>query len=169
MWRKGQLSKSVLLFGDEKSFRETMRWALKRTWTRKRQDTVVKRSITNILEYMGKMMNCADNENAIEFFRHAFILVDNFAIFVAGINKIDLWSENSMYRQVFDQATIIPPAFEKDFKTISGDYTNKRNRKEVLLAAKKFTRWSQELIKNQYGLNRFRDQGFSEMVNNVRY
>ena len=169
VWRRRQLRKARLLFGDIKCFDRIMRPALARRWNRKRQFAVVRPSYVEMVEYLGKMLNKPGQAATPEFFQDGFIIATHAALLVAALNKIDLDSDKIMYQQVFAGAKVRPPNFERDFKIVSGLTDSSREKKAVVAASKRLVRWARERIKESFEPGDPNDRGFWQLVRDMRF
>jgi predicted nucleotidyltransferase len=153
LWRRRGLSRARLLFGNKEEFDRITRNALSRQWNRKRQMAVIEYSYMTMVEYMGKMLNKVDAHEAgtPEFYQDGYILATNTANLVAALNKIDLDSDKTMYRQIFREARIKPPNFERDLLVSSGLTSARRNAEEVLSASRRLLKWSRGEILHEFG------------------
>ncbi len=167
LWRTRQLRKARLLYGDRKDFGKAIRKALTRRWNKKRQISIIRNSYATMVEYMGKMLDKAPSKRGPEFFQDGYIIGKNVALLVAALNRIDLDSDRSMYRQIFDQAKVRPPNFECDFEFASGLAGAPRDNKDVILASKRLVRWAREKIIESFGPSDA-DPGFWRVVQGLR-
>ena len=169
LWRRRQLRKARLLYGNETEFDRIIRAAASRRWTKKRQFAVVEYAYVTMTEYMGKMLSKEGQDETPELFQDAFIIAQNAALIVAALNKIDLDSDKSMYRQIFSEAKVKPPGFEGDFLTASGLSHFRRERREVVSASRRLAMWARErLIKSLRNVNT-NDAGFWQLVREIKY
>jgi len=172
LWRTKQLSKAKLLYGDRKEFDRIIRKALSRRWNRRRQLAVIKHSYVTMAEYMGKMLNKVDASegDTPEFYQDGYVVATNAALLVAALNKIDLDSDKTMYRQIMAEARTRPPDFEQDFSLASGLTGESRSREAALSAARRLVGWSRKTI-----LGSFRpaeddgDEGFWRIVREMKF
>lgn len=148
LWRRRRLLKAKLLFGSKNEFDAIIRNALSRRWNRKRQMAVIQYAYTTMVEYMGKMMNKmeAHETDVPEFYQDGYIFAANSADLVAALNKIDLDSDKTMYRQIFKEAKVKPPDFEQDLRVSSGLTSARRDPTEVLSASQRLLEWSRNAI-----------------------
>ena len=169
LWRRRQLRKARLLYGNTMEFNRIIRAAASRRWTKKRQFAVVKYAYVTMVEYMGKMLNKESQDETPELYQDAFIVAQNAALIAAALNKIDLDSDKSMYRQIFSEAKVKPTNFERDFLTASGLSHFKRERREVVSASGRLVMWARErLIKSLKNVN-LNDVGFWQLVGEIKY
>ncbi len=96
-------------------------------------------------------------------------MAERIALLVAGLNKINLCSDNSMYRQIFSEASIKPPNFERDFRIASGFSPLRRNKIAVMQATKRLARRARQYIIENYELDKLGDRGFLEMIHGIRF
>lgn len=171
LWRRRQLRKARLLHGDGREFRRIIRRALARRWNRRRQMAVITHSYVTMAEYMGKMLNKveAHEDNVPEFYQDGYIIATNFALLVAALNKTDLDSDKSMYRQILAGARIKPPRFERDFKTVSGLTDASRSRQAVLSASRRLLRWARNEITKSFRPAEGDDTGFWRIVKEMKF
>ncbi len=101
LWRKKQLQKARLLYGDVGEFKRIVQAAMARRWNRMRQFAVVKFSYVTMVEYMSKMLSKAEELDTPEFYQDAYIVAKNAALLIAALNKIDLDSDKNMYVHTF--------------------------------------------------------------------
>lgn len=169
VWKRRQLQKARLLYGNPREFYRIVKAALARRWTRKRQFVVVREAYVTMVEYMGKMLNKAGQGETPELYQDAYILAENAAMLVAALNKINLDSDKSMYRQILSEAKVRPPGFERDFVTASGLAGSRRERKEVVSASRRLVRWARKKIIASFGQAECRDPGFRQLVREMKY
>lgn len=168
VWRR-QHQKARLLYGDTQEFNRIFRAARARRWTRKRQLAVVRYSYVTMVEYMGKMLNKAGQEDVPELYQDAYIVAKNAAFLVAAMNKIDLDSDKSTYRQIFSEAKVGPPNFERDSLIASGLASSRRERKEVVAASRRLLRWARQELFGSFEPAGRQDPGFWQPVREMRY
>ncbi len=171
LWRRKQLRKAKLLFGDRIEFNKIVGRALARRWNRKRQVAVIRYSYVTMVEYMGKMLNKvrAHEDDAPEFYQDGYVIATNAALLVAALNKIDLDSDKIMYRQIFAQAKIRPPNFEDDFETASGFADTKREKEAVLSASRRLYLWSRKAIIDSFEPLGDDDSGFWQIARETKF
>lgn len=155
-----------MLYGDTEEFKRIIEEALKRRWNRTRQLAVVIHSYVTMVEYMGKALNEARGEGTPELYQDAYIVATNAALLIAALNKIDLDSDKNMYRQIFSQAKVRPPNFERDFMAASGLAESPREKREVVSASRRLVRWARMQVIRSFKADR---SGFWELVREVRY
>jgi hypothetical protein len=169
VWRHKQIEKARLLYGDRLAFHSTVKKALQRRWTAKRQSRVVEAAFLNIVEYLGKALNSMLEHDSPEFYLATYVVAHNVALLVAGINKIDIGSENVMYREVLSSAAIKPPRFEDDFRVASGFGEGQRTREATYQAARRLARWARAHTLQLARTNRAFDRYFVSIVRTVGY
>jgi predicted nucleotidyltransferase len=171
VWRRRRLQKVKLLYGDAKEFDKIIGAALSRRWNRRRQLAVIRDSYGTMVEYLGKMLNKVEAGEAgtYEFYQDGYVVASLAAIVVAALNRIDLDSDKTMFRDVISQARVMPSNFERDFATASGFTGERRNREEVVLASKRLVKWAREQIIRSFGPPRRGEEGFWQIVKEVRY
>jgi predicted nucleotidyltransferase len=169
VWRHKQIAKARLLYGDRLAFNSTARNALLRRWTPKRQSRVVKTAFLNIVEYFGKALNSMSEYDSPEFYLATYVVAHNTALLVAGINMIDIGSENVMYRDVLLSAAVKPPRFEDDFRVASGFGEGQRTREATYQAARRLARWARAQTLRLVGTNLAFDPGFVSIVRTIGY
>ena len=169
-WRRRQLRKARLLYGNKREFGRIIRGALGRRWNRKRQVAVITHSYANMAEYMGKMLNKveAHEDNVPEFYQDGYIIAANFATLAAALNRIDLDSDKTMYRQILAEARVKPPHFGRDFGTVSGLSGKPRSRRAVLSASRRLLRWARRKVLELESPS-FGDHGFRKMVQEITF
>lgn len=169
VWRHKQIEKARLLYGDKLAFYSTAKKALLRRWTPRRQSEVVKIAFLNIVEYFGKALNSMPMRDSPEFYLDTYVVAHNAALLVAGINKIDIGSENVMYREVLSSAAIKPPRFEDDFRLASGFGEGQRTRGAAFHAARRLARWARSQTLQLLLTNQTFDPGFASIVRTIGY
>jgi len=165
IWRRRQLRKARLLYGDREEFDRVIRKALARRWNWRRQVAVIRYSYVTMVEYVGKMLNKVESheEGTPEFYQDGHVIAWNAALIIAALNKVDLDSENMMYRQIFAAAKVRPPNFERDFGISSGHSAAQRNPQAVVSASKRLIRWARRQIRSA-GLIDSENSGFAQIV-----
>jgi predicted nucleotidyltransferase len=168
--RRRQLRKAKLLYGNGREFNKVIRKALARRWNRKRQMAVIGYSYVTMAEYMGKLLNKVEarEAGAPEFYHDGYIVATNAALLVAALNKIDLDSDRSMYRQILARARVKPPHFKRDFETVSGLSTSPRSSQAVISASRRLVRWVREEILNSFEPAQTDDGGFWRILQETR-
>lgn len=169
VWRYKQIEKARLLYGDRPAFYSMAKRALLKRWTPKRQGMVVKTAFLNIVEYFGKALNSMREHDSPEFCLDTYVVAHNTALLVAGINKINIGSENVMYSQVLSSAKIKPPRFEDDFSFASGFGEGERSREAAYLAARRLARWVRGQTLRLVGTNQAFDPEFVSIVRTIDY
>lgn len=171
LWRRRQLRKATLLYGDAGEFDGIVRTAIARRWSRKRQMAVVRGSYVTMVEYMGKMLNKVQTreDGAPEFYQDGYIVAENAMMLVAALNKIDLDSDKNMYRRTLTLAKIIPPSFESDFKTASGLAGASRKKEAVVAASRRLLRWARKTIMTSFEPEEGDGTGFWSLVREIRF
>lgn len=169
LWRRRQLRKARLLFGDQRQFETIMRRALRRKWNKWRQMAALRYSYVTMVEYMGKMLNkrLVHEDNTPEFYQDGYIVAKNSALLVAALNKMNLDSDKNMYRGVMTHAKLKPPNFQKDFEMASGLSAVGRNKEAVVAASKRLVRWARSELVEFAG--EAEDTGFSQLLREVRF
>jgi predicted nucleotidyltransferase len=170
LWRKRQLRKARLLYGNNSEFRRIIQQALARRWNRKRQMAVIKPSYVTMVEYMGKMLNKTMTRQAgsHEFYQDGYIIAMNAALIVAALNRIDLDSDKSMYRQVIAEAKVKPASFVREFGIVSGLTSAGRNSATVVSASRRLLRWARRQILSQV-LEEGDDSEFASVVREIKF
>jgi predicted nucleotidyltransferase/Arc/MetJ family transcription regulator len=170
LWRRRQLWKAKLLYGDRGEFSRIIKKALARKWNRKRQVAVIRPSYVTMLEYMGKMLNKTrtNQVGSPEFYQDGYVIAKNAALIVAAINRIDLDSDKSMYQQILRLARIKPPNFERDFEIASGLTKTPRKDEAVVSASRNLVRWARGQIVRRR-LSEAGDQGFVTLTKELEF
>lgn len=171
VWRRRQLRKASLLYGNRREFSRIIRKALARRWNRKRQMAVISHSYLTMAEYMGKMINKVETreDGVPEFYQDGYVIATNFALLVAALNRIDLDSDKSMYRQILAEARVKPPRFGRDFGTVSGLSGAPRSREAVLSASGRLLRWARRKVLEFSESRSHDDGGFWQIVREIRF
>jgi predicted nucleotidyltransferase len=165
LWRKKQIGKAKLLYGDRNAFVALRRKALKREWTPKAQLEVIKPAYINMLEYYCKMRNAALAQNHLGFYLASYVVAHNSMKVVAGINEINLDSENSLYDQILKQARTHPPDFEQDFIIISGFKSGiNRSESETLAATRRLLQWTRDYLSSSKSWKPSIDEEFTRIL-----
>ena len=170
LWRKKGLSKARLLLGDKAEFDSIISKAISRPWNRRRQMAVIQYYYVTLVEYIGMILNKVEmhDDASPEFFQDGYIVATKAAHLVAALNKIDLDSDKTMYRQVFAEAKVKPPHFERDFGISSGLVATYRKKGDVLAAALRLVRWSRRTILDSFKQSKEDDPGFWQVVRRVK-
>jgi predicted nucleotidyltransferase len=169
LWRKKQLSKARLLYGNVEEFSVIIRVALARRWNRTRQFAVIKDSYVTMLEYLGKMLSKMNERDTPEFYQDGYVITKNAALLVAALNKIDLDSDKNMYQHILAWAKNRPPGFLRDFRTASGLASSRRDRKGVVSASRRLVRWARNQIITSFEPVNTDGPGFWQLVREVRF
>lgn len=169
VWRIQQIRKAKLLCGDETEFRRIKKFALQKRWNKKREFAIIRHSYSNMVEYLGKLLNKRNEENAPEFYQDAYIIASQIASFITAINRINLDSDNTMYRQIFKEAKIRPPNFERDFLILSGFSQRTREKENIIRTAKRIIEWARKYAESEYRNFPLNDFGFREIVQQLKF
>jgi hypothetical protein len=169
VWRIEQIRKAKVLYGDAQEFQRIKEAALKKKWTRDRQFAVIRHSYSTMVEYMGKMLNKMDGSSALEFYQNAYIIAWQAALFVATINRINLSSDNEMFRQVFRNAKIRPPNFKRDIITLFGFSIQHRKKETIVQISKKMVQWARSYITRYSPFYSSKDTGFNQIVREIKF
>jgi len=170
-WRRRQLRKATLLYGDAGEFEGIIRTAIARRWSRKRQMAVIRGSYVTMVEYMGKMLNKVQtHENgAPEFYQDGYVVAKSAMMLVAALNKIDLDSDKNMYRRTLALAKVIPTNFESDFKAASGLAGASRKKEAVVAASRRLLQWARSKIMASFEPEEDDGAGFWSLVREMRF
>lgn len=170
VWRRKLVRKARLLYGDARDFRSFRRAALAVNWTVKRQNTVVTSRYGMVMENYGKMLNEYPAKGNLQAFYYAAqILAEKFAELVAAVNRIDLDSDRTLYRQA-TSARIKPASLGRDLTTLSSLDGRARSKAETLAAAGRLAAWIRGYLKDTYGLERLQaDSGFREALSKLKF
>lgn len=171
VWRRRELKKTRLLYGDAREFGRIVGKALSRRWTRRRQFAVVRESYVTMVEYLGKMLNKVQSGEGgtYEFYQDGYVIASNFAMVVAALNKIDLDSDKTMFREVLDQAKTRPKNFERDFAAVSGLTGERRSEGAVMSASMRLQRWAQKQVVETFRQSKVGDRGFWQIVKEMKF
>lgn len=169
VWQIHSAKAARAIFGEQ----ETFDYLTDRLRTKKWTESIRSKAITfhygNVVEYLGKMLNTyASEEEEHAFFFYAAQLADQYAQFLAALNCLDISSDNTLHSQVFD-AEFKPDNFRKEFLTLSGYCESVRSKTSTLSSARILVRWARNFLIDEYGLNKFQDKGFREMVSELSY
>lgn len=163
-WQRASARKALAIFGDEDSFRRLNSRIGKQSWTADIQSGLIMFHYGNVAEYFGKMLNTGTSRReAHVFYLNAVQLGDHYAQLVAAFNRTDLDSDRTMHDQVF-RCSHRPPNLRGDLLLVTGYRDGTRSRALTLMAAARLVRWARTYIVDSYGLEKFTDRGFRDVV-----
>jgi predicted nucleotidyltransferase len=171
VWRRRQIRKARLVFGDRRGFRRAIKTTLARRWSRKRQMSVIGGSYMSMVEYLGKMLNKVEAQemDIPEFYQDGYIVGINAALIVAALNKIDLDSDRTMYRQILAEARIRPSGFARDFEIASGFSGRSRSGRAVFASSRRLARWARNQLLDTFRPESDDEPGFWQVVRDAKF
>lgn len=125
-----------------------------------------------MMEYTGKMLNKAKEEEAPEFYQDVYIIAQHAALFVAGINKINVRSDNTMYRQILREAKINPQNSRMTLRLRldSRHPSYLETRRPFFDRQRGSVRWARKFMLLNYPiLDLQHDSGFRKIVEQIKY
>lgn len=169
IWQKYPALKAMAIFGDQAYFDSLLEKLRVQNWTQEIQDKAITYHYGNIMEYLGKLLNTfPDSEEEHIFFFNAVQFAGHYARFIATLNRLDIQSDNTLYKQIFS-AQRKPENLDNDLLTVSGFSGKARSKDSTLSSARKLVDWARNFLINDYGLDHFEDSGFRDVVKKLSY